>query len=142
VRKKQDKPMNAQVAAVFATYSPRVQKRLMNLRQMIFDVAEKTEGVGELEETLRWGQPGYVTSKSKSGSLIRIDQINGSDGQYAMYFICHTNLAETFRERYRDKLAFEGNRCLVFHQDEDLPVEELEDCISMALTYHQKQLRR
>ena len=45
----------------------------MKLRQLIFDVAAKTKDVGQLEETLKWGEPAYLTSESKSGSLIRID---------------------------------------------------------------------
>ena len=45
--------------------------RLMTLRALIFDVAAKTDGVGALDETLKWGEPAYLT-RSKSGSTIRL----------------------------------------------------------------------
>ena len=124
------------VAVVFDTYPKKVKAKLMFLRQLIFDVASHTDGVGELEETLKWGQPSYLTSASKSGSLIRIDQIKSQAGKYAMYFHCQTTLVDTFKERYRDKFKFEGNRSIIFNAEDDVPVKELRHCISMALTYH------
>ena len=45
---------NSQVAAVFDAYPKEIRKKLMFLRQLIFDTASETEGVGELEETLKW----------------------------------------------------------------------------------------
>ena len=55
---------NPAVAAVFAAYPPTIRPKLMALREAIFRTAPATEGVGELEETLRWGEPAYVTSKA------------------------------------------------------------------------------
>ena len=60
------------VEEAFSVYSPAVRKKLMMLRSLIFDVASKTEGVGELEETLKWGQPSYLTKTTKAGSTIRL----------------------------------------------------------------------
>ena len=37
----------------------------MFLRQLIFETAAATEVVGELEETLKWGEPSYLTPKTK-----------------------------------------------------------------------------
>ncbi len=127
---------NPEVAAVFEAYPKEVKTKLLFLRQLIFDVASKTEGVGELEETLKWGQPSYVTAKSKSGSLIRIDQIKSQEGKYAMYFHCQTTLVDTFKERFRDDFKFEGNRSIIFEKTDSVPVKELSCCIALALTYH------
>jgi hypothetical protein len=126
---------NPQVAAVFAAYPDKIKSKLMFLRGMIFDVAAKADGVGVLEETLKWGQPSYLTTQSKSGSLIRIDRIKSQTGKYAMYFHCQTTLVDTFKEMYRDKFKFEGNRCIIFSVDDMVPVDELRHCIYMALTY-------
>jgi hypothetical protein len=41
------------VERVFGAYPPELRKRLMRLRQLIFDVAARTDGVGPLEETLK-----------------------------------------------------------------------------------------
>lgn len=126
---------NSQVAAVFAAYPNKVRMKLMALRALILDVAAHTSGVGELEETLKWGQPSYLTTQSKSGSLVRIDQIKKTPGAYAMYFHCQTTLVDTFKERYRDMFSYDGNRCILFSADQDIPVPELRHCIAMALTY-------
>ena len=127
---------NSEVAAVFATYPKDVKTKLLFLRQLIFDVASETDGVGELEETLKWGQPSYLTTKSKSGSLIRIDRIKSQEGKYALYFHCQTTLIDTFKEMYPGKFEFGGNRSIIFSGEDAIPVNALRHCISMALTYH------
>jgi hypothetical protein len=126
---------DAGVAAVFAAYPVKTKKKLMQLRLLIFDVAAETEGVGPLQETLKWGQPSYVTAQTGSGSTIRVGKMK-SPRQYAMYFHCQTTLVATFREIYRDTLKFEGNRNIVFNECDEVPVEELSHCVTLALTYH------
>ena len=112
----------------------------MFLRQLIFETAARTEGVGELEETLKWGQPAYLTSQSKSGSTIRIDRKPAA--LCAIYFHCQTNLIETFRSIFPYEFKYEGNRAIVFNEDDDVPVDELRHCISIALTYHRDKKSR
>ena len=46
-----------QIASVINGYEPRVRDLLMQLRALIFDAAAETEGVGALQEALKWGQP-------------------------------------------------------------------------------------
>jgi hypothetical protein len=134
--KKQRKFKSPAVAAVFKAYPKETREKLLFLRRLIFDTASATDGVGELDETLKWGQPSYVTTRSKSGSTIRIDRIKSRAGWYAMYFHCQTTLVDTFKEMFRDKFNYEGNRSIVFDGDDKIPVKELRHCISLALTYH------
>ncbi len=112
----------------------------MFLRELIFETAVETEGVGELEETLKWGQPSYLT-KSKSGSTVRIDATK-TPGGYAMYFHCQTNLVETFREMFPKQFKFEGKRAILFNEADEIPVNELRHCIRLALTYHLNKNRK
>ena len=132
---------NPAVAAIFAGYSAKVRRKLLVLRQLIFDTASATGGVGELEETLRWGEPSYLTTQTRSGSMVRINA-KGLDGRYAMYFHCQTNLVETFKDRYADKFSFEKNRAIVFENGDPVPVKELRHCIALALTYHRERSGR
>lgn len=127
---------NPKVAEVFNAYPKAMREKLMVLRQMIFDTASETEGVGELEETLKWGQPSYLTIRSKSGSTIRIDSLKPDNKKYAIYFNCKTTLVDTFREIYPDEFNFEGNRSIIFDLKDEIPINKLSDCISIALTYH------
>ena len=114
----------------------------MGLRQLIFEVAADTEGVGELTETLKWGQPSYLTENTKSGSTIRIGKEKKTEGDYAIYFKCQTSLVSTFKDRYKSQFRYEGNRAIVFRQNDKIPVNELRQCIAMALTYHLRKKAR
>jgi hypothetical protein len=121
--------------AVFSAYPTPVKARLLALRRLIFDTADATEGVGALEETLKWGQPSYLTTASKSGSTIRIDQVKAEAGQYAFYFHCQTDLVETFRQLYPE-LRYGGNRSILLDAGDKLPETALRHCVALALTYH------
>ena len=129
---------NAAVEAVFDAYPNPVKARLEALRRLIFDTAKTTEGVGPLEETLKWGQPSYLTTESKSGSTIRIDQVKAEAGRYAVYFHCQTDLVETFRELYPE-LRYGGNRSILLEAGEKLPEKALRHCVALALTYHARK---
>lgn len=131
---------NSAVAQVFDTYPPAIRSKLLALRKLIFDTAIATTGVGPLEETLKWGEPAYVTP-SKSGSTIRINWKRSCPSQYALCFICHTNLVETFRMLFPNELTYADNRAIVFHQAESVPEETLAFCIAAALTYHLNKSR-
>lgn len=131
---------NCAVAQVFKTYSPKIRCKLLALRKIIFDVAASTEGVGQLEETLKWGEPAYITSQTKSGSTIRLGWKKSSPTQYAIYFNCQTNLVESFRTLFSDELKFQGNRAMVFDDDEVVPKDAVCFCIAAALTYHRDKI--
>ncbi|WP_083218623.1 DUF1801 domain-containing protein [Bradyrhizobium icense] len=126
---------DAAVEAVFEAYPNPVRAKLLALRRLIFDTARATEGVGPLEETLKWGQPSYLTTESKSGSTIRIDQVKAEVGRYAVYFHCQTDLVETFRELYPE-LRYGGNRSILLDVGDKLPEAALRHCVALALTYH------
>ena len=130
---------NSRVAAVFERYPAAVRKQLLRVRELIFDTAASLEGVGPLEETLRWGEPSYLTTQSGTGTMVRINQRPRDDRAFAIYFHCQTNLVATFRARYARHFEFEGNRALVFDVDDELPEAELKECVAMALTYFRKR---
>ena len=132
---------NAEVAAIFQAYPDGLREKLLFLRRLIFETAAATEGVGRLEETLKWGQPSYVTAQTGSGSTIRIDRVKSTRAGYAMYFHCQTRLVATFREFYSQQLTFEGNRSILFDQSDAIPARELRHCVALALTYHQHKPR-
>lgn len=130
------------VAAVFGSYAPDTRERLMALRETIFEVAAATEGVGALTETLKWGQPSYLTGETGSGTTVRIDRLKGDGGGYAVYFHCQSGLVGQFRELYPETFAYEGERAIHFGARERIPVRELRHCIALALTHHLRKKRR
>src|SRR5579864_4369799 len=98
---------NPEVRSVFDAYPEPARRRLLALRALILQTAAATEGVGPLEEALRWGQPSYLTRATKAGSTVRIEAMKG--GGCAIYFHCQTNLVDTFRAHHGDVLRFAGN---------------------------------
>src|ERR1700732_1293705 len=124
------------VDAVFRAYPAPIRARLLALLRLIFDTAKATKGVGALHETLKWGQPSYLTAETKSGSTIRIDQVKSAANEYAVYFHCQTDLVATFRELYPTELSYGGNRSILLNAEDDIPEPTLRHCVALALTYH------
>lgn len=120
------------VKNILGQYPPLPQKKLKQLRALIIETARKTDGVEKLIETTKWGEPSYLT---KSGSTIRIDWKEKTPDYYYVFFICSTELVNTFRIIYGDELQFESNRAIVLRLKETLPKEILKQCITLALTY-------
>lgn len=124
---------NPKVEVVFNYYPKSVQSHLHQQRELILGVARTIEGLDTLEETLKWGEPSYVT---KHGSTIRIDWKEKSPDQFAIYFKCTSHLVPTFKKIYTNQFNFEGSRAIIFKLDQKIPKTELKHCISMALKYH------
>ena len=125
--------------AKFASYPPPVRRKLLALRQLILRTAGALPRVGQLEETLKWGEPAFLTTQSQSGSTIRIDWKAAQPAQYAMYFNCNTTLVDSFRTLFPNDFQFEGNRALVFDLNAPLPAKAVQFCVAAALTYHLKK---
>jgi hypothetical protein len=132
---------DGRVAALFNAYPPDVRARLLALRELVFDTAARTAGVGRLTETLKWGQPSYLTEETRSGTTVRIDRLKAGNG-YAVYFHCQSGLVEQFRELYPDTFRYEGKRAIVFDSADRLPARALRHCIALALTHHARKKSR
>ena len=126
---------NPAVRAVFESYPEPIREQLMALRQTLLEAAE-AEDVGEVEETLKWGQPSYL---AKQGSTVRMGWRADEPQRYGLYFTCTTNLVDTFKMLYGDLFQFEGNRAILFEDGEALPIEELKHCMAIALSYHRRK---
>lgn len=124
-----------EVRAVFDAYPVQIKACLAGLRQLIFDTANSLDCAGEVYETLKWGQPAYLTRNPKTGTTIRIDAIKSDPEKYAIFFHCQTDLVNTFRQRYPDIFEYSGKRAIIFRLGDTIPVRQLGHCIAMALTY-------
>jgi hypothetical protein len=127
------------VSNLLATYPPVAKKKLNQLRKLILDTAKETQGVDKLVETTKWGEPSYLT---KTGSTIRMDWKKKTPDKFYLFFICTTELVNTFRVIFGDELQFEGNRAIILDMKEQIPTAAIKRCISLALTYQKvKHLR-
>ncbi len=121
------------VKKVFNEYPTSVKQQLLHLRTLVVETASKIEGLKKLEETLKWGEPSYLT---KYGSTIRMDWKEKTPEEYAMYFSCSSSLVETFKIIYKDTFTFRGKRAIIFQLNDTIPETALKHCIALALTYH------
>lgn len=124
---------NPKVELVLNNYPEYVKDKILKLRKLIIETATEIDGLSHLEETLKWGEPSYLT---KQGSTVRIDWKSKTPNQYAMYFKCTSKLVPSFKLIYKDTFNFEGNRAIVFDLENNIPEKELKNCIKAALTYH------
>ncbi|MBM7687426.1 hypothetical protein BCR24_11980 [Enterococcus ureilyticus] len=128
--------IDSNVANVFEGYPERYRQPLLQIRELIFSTAASLNAVGEVEESLKWNQPSYATTITKSGSPIRIDRFGAE--KIALFFHCQTTLVEEFRALFGEGLEFSKNRAIVLDPDKELPINELAFCIEQALMYHKR----
>ncbi|WP_121063988.1 DUF1801 domain-containing protein [Chachezhania antarctica] len=121
------------VADAFASMPEAARAGLLALRGLIFEVAAETEGVGPLEETLKWGQPAYLTKATKAGSTIRLGV--PKQGGFAVYVHCQTTILSDFRDVFPDGFDYEGNRAVRFPEGTAPPLDALRLLVRSALTY-------
>ncbi|WP_439573252.1 DUF1801 domain-containing protein [Phreatobacter sp.] len=131
----------APVPVFYDGYPAGLRTRLLALRALILRIAAVTDGVGPLDETLKWGQPSFLTRQTGSGSTIRIDGRRGDPAHYALYVHCRSGLMDEFRALYGDVLHLEGDRAVVLPVDGEVPEDALGHCIALALTHHRRKGR-
>lgn len=117
----------------FDGYPSVKREALLELRQLIFDIARELSSGGSIIESLKWNQPSYAMKK---GTPIRLDTF-GED-KIALFFHCQTHLIEQFREMFQGDLDFSKNRAIILDPTQPLPMDDLRVCIQMGLTYHRK----
>lgn len=129
---------NSMVAAKFDSCSPLARRRLLRLRELAFETAANLAGVGDLVESLKWGQPSYSTI-DRLGSTFRLDEVRNSGGDCAVYFLCQTSLVAGFRDQFGDALAFEGNRAICLASDRAYDEAAITNCMAQAMNYYRER---
>lgn len=129
----------ADVAVAFAAFPEPVRVQLLEVRRLIFATASETAGIGPLTETLKWGEPAYLTEATGSGSTIRLGLPKSPGGMGAVLFNCRTTLVETFRVQFPEVFPYQSNRAILLDPSVPLPTEPLSMCLAMALTYRRQR---
>jgi hypothetical protein len=130
--------MPADVTAAFAAFPEPVRVQFLEVRRLIFATAAEIGCVGPLTETLKWGEPAFLTEATGSGSTIRLGLMKSPKGVGAVLFNCRTTLVDTFRAQFPEAFIFQGNRAILLDPLSPLPADPLSLCLAMALTYHRR----
>ena len=132
---------NTDVLALLRSYPEEIGNALFKLRSLILDTAQQTDAVGEIEETLKWGQPSYLTVRPKTGTTIRIDRDTSGAGDIPLYVNCQSSLVSDWRLLFPE-LTYRGDRSVHFRLSDPWPEDALSQMITMALTYHKAKAKR
>jgi hypothetical protein len=128
--------MDAQVKKTFSSYPEHIREKMLELRSLIYEVAEQCEQVEFLSESLKWGEPSYVPSKPRTGTPIRLGWKKENPHQIGVYVNCRTTLIKTFRKQFNEQLHFEGTRAIMLDAETTIPRTELAIFFKAALQYH------
>ncbi len=130
------------VKNVFDTFPADAQKKLLQIRQLIFNAAANDSAIGTVTETLKWGEPAYLTEETGSGSTIRLGYKEKTPDSVDVYFNCQTTLIKDIKQLRPGELVCEDNRVIHISLAEPLPEDALIDCLTMALKYHYNKKAR
>lgn len=128
-------PIPSEVGIVFAGLPGPVQTRLRDIRCMIFELAGRPDMGFPIVETLKWGEPAYLTAASNSGTTIRLGRAKSAPADCAIFFNCRTTLVQEFRIQFHDTFRFEKNRAVIIPGEHDMPEAAVRYCLGRALTY-------
>ena len=67
----------------FNSYPDDMRKKLLALRALVYEVANNEESIENIEETLKWNEPSFIT---QYGSPLRVNWKKSKPYQYSMYF--------------------------------------------------------
>ncbi|MEQ8859962.1 MAG: DUF1801 domain-containing protein [Pseudomonadales bacterium] len=132
---------NPAVAVVYETFPARARSTLLGLRKLLIDTAERMDGVGPITETVKWGEPAYLTEATGSGTTVRLGWKASTPDCVYVYVHCQTTLIDDFRTMFPE-LEYQGNRAIVLPLKDPLPADVLRECFAQALTYHQRKPSR
>lgn len=97
------------IAAAINLYPTELRSELLACRNLILQTAARHGSIGPITETLKWGQPSYLTEVSKAGSTLRLAP-SGDGRSAALYVNCNTNLVKQFQQFYPTEFAYHGAR--------------------------------
>ena len=118
-----------------ATWPVSAKEMLWRCRAIFHDVAEQAK-VGTLDETLKWGQPSWRPSKSRTGSTLRIDWNPKFPDRLSFFVDCKTDLAARMQTLYPDLPENDGQRHLAITLSAPLPEQAITHLADMTFTYH------
>ena len=123
----------APVNKVIQTYPTATRAGVLSLRSLIYDVASTLPQIGQLNETLKWGQPAYLTTK-RAGSTLRLGPHR--DASFAIFAHCQSTIITSYAQAFPGWDRLDGNRAVLFDTPDQIEPERLRHLIRHALTYH------
>lgn len=122
------------IAEVFEKMPEPARSGALQLRQLIFEVANDLPEIGRVEEVLRWGQPSYITPDKKAATTLRLGTHKSAN--FAIFAHCQSNVISDYAARFPGWDRLDGNRAVLFDRPDQIEPFRLRSLIKDALTYH------
>ena len=128
------------IKKAYDAYNKDDRKVLLAVRDMIYATASTDERIGTLTETLKWGEPAYLTEATGAGSTLRLGYSKLVQGP-AMFVSCSTPLLRHLKSLDTEgTLDYFGLRDIAIPQSGEVwtPQQKkmLQTCILETFTYH------
>lgn len=124
-------PIPSHVSDVIHHYSPETREGVLQLRNLIYRVADTVPEIGRLEEGLRWGQPAYRAPK---GATLRLGPHR--EACFALFAHCQSRIISSYAQSFPGWDRIDGNRAILFDTTAQVEPERLSYLIRHALHYH------
>jgi hypothetical protein len=133
--RRRDAP-NDVVAATFASYPPRIRRKLAELRSLIFATVEETDGVGAIE-TLKSNEPAHVRNRQREHDPAPMEAhaAERTRDVLQLQHECRVDVSRAFRRR----ASLRGKPGDRLRRVSGCPKDVLRVCIEAALTYHKQK---
>ena len=134
-------PLPRDVKTVVRTYPSAARSRFMDIREIVFAAAADTPETGPLTETLKWGQPAYLTEVTQSGATLRVAWNQRDPDRIGIFLNCRSSLVENIRTLYPGTFEIEGTRGLKLALDKPLPKQAIDHVARLSQSYHRRKRR-
>lgn len=121
------------VDRIISGYAPTTREGVLALRALILKEAAAMPQIGLLTETLKWGQPAYLT-RTRKGSTLRLGPHR--DACFALFAHCQTSIIESYARSFPGWDRIDGNRAVLFDTPDQIEPERLGHLIRHGLGYH------
>ena len=125
--------MLSDAKTIFDAVEPDAKTGLIRLRDMIYATAEADPRIAPIAETLKWGQPAYV---SKTGTTLRLGV--PKSGGFGLFVHCQSRVIPDYQAMFPDLDRFDGTRGLLFSSPNEIDETRHTWLIQRALTYRLK----
>lgn len=122
------------VERTFESADREARKGLLTLRALIFESAKALPQAGRVEETLRWGQPAYLTPDTKAGTTLRLGP--HKQARFALFVLCQSRVIPDYIAAFPAWDRIDGTRAVLFDCAEEVEPLRHGWLIRHALTYH------
>ena len=126
------------VSEAYAAFPDAARRVLLAVREQVFAAAEGDARIGALTETLKWGEPAYLTRATRSGSTLRLG-VTRASGAPVIFVNCRTMLVAEVRDRCGGAFRYEGTRGIVLTNAFDRAA--VRHVAWLVLTHHLRRRR-